>query len=483
MYNNDERERINSSLEINGHAEIEEYLSPWRQDSSRLIHSTCFRRLQGKTQLFPSSENDFFRNRLTHSIEVAQIAKDIALRINRREFIDKGITDVNEHIDADLVEFAGLAHDLGHPPFGHQGEEALDECMRNFGGFEGNAQTLRLLSKIEKLKFTGFESSCGIDSKSGKDLRVGLNLTFRTLASILKYDKEIPFSSQERQKFAEDLLFNQKEYDSNIRPVKGYYKTEAELVSRIKKAVLQGHTASGFKTIECSIMDIADDIAYSTYDLEDGLKAGFYSPLDLITTDKKILEKIAKNVSEKTKIGLNWLDIKEKLNEIFNNLFDGNIATDTSYRAAIASSYKSSRAICVNGYHRTGTSERLIGEAIRNIQYIPGTIPALSSVTLKEDALIQVEILKRFTYECQIKSPRLKIAEFRGKDIVKRVFETLSTSEGHELLPADYRELFDSCEEPKRIICDFVAGMTDNYLIEFYGRLFSENPESIFKPI
>jgi dGTPase len=126
-----------------------DYRSPFRRDYARLVHSPSFRRLQGKTQLFPGLESDFFRNRLTHSFEVAQIAKSITLFLNNsNEFLR-----TNEYvIDTDLVEFAGLAHDLGHPPFGHKGEKALNECMQDSGGFEGNAQTLRVLTRIEKKK-------------------------------------------------------------------------------------------------------------------------------------------------------------------------------------------------------------------------------------------------------------------------------------------------------------------------------------------
>ncbi|MEQ9639049.1 MAG: dNTP triphosphohydrolase [Alphaproteobacteria bacterium] len=118
----------------------EKYRSAFRRDYARLIHCPAFRRLQGKLQIFPGIESDFFRNRLTHSLEVAQIAKSIALRLNDQYSIFK-----NNEIDTDLVELAGLAHDLGHPPFGHSGEIGLDSCMSTSGGFEGNAQTFRIL--------------------------------------------------------------------------------------------------------------------------------------------------------------------------------------------------------------------------------------------------------------------------------------------------------------------------------------------------
>ena len=129
-------------------ANPEPYRTNFRRDYARIIHSPAFRRLQRKTQLFPGEESDFFRNRLTHSLEVAQIAKSIAVRLNYQIAQERG-PDAGE-IDTDLVELAGLAHDLGHPPFGHTGEYALHERMYKVGGFEGNAQTLRILSKLEK---------------------------------------------------------------------------------------------------------------------------------------------------------------------------------------------------------------------------------------------------------------------------------------------------------------------------------------------
>ena len=236
------------------------YRSSFRRDYARLLHCPAFRRLQGKTQLFPGAESDFFRNRLTHSLEVAQIAKSIALRINSlHPFFQQ------DPINLDLVETAALAHDLGHPPFGHNGERALDECMRRRGGFEGNAQTLRILARLEKKELEAEDE----EVEDSEDGRVGLNLTYRTLAAVLKYDECIP-----------------KYRGCKAALVKGYYKSERKLVERVKQHVVgtdRGRVSRGFKSVECQIMDIADDIAYSTYDLEDALKTGFVSPMSMIS--------------------------------------------------------------------------------------------------------------------------------------------------------------------------------------------------------
>jgi dGTPase len=461
-----------------------DYRTVWRQDYARLIHCPSFRRLQGKTQLFPASETDFFRNRLTHSLEVAQIAKSIALKINKAYKVE---------IDLDLVEFAALAHDLGHPPFGHQGEEALDECMVDYGGYEGNAQTLRILSKIEKKNNNGFLDENQYDN------RVGLNLCYRTLASILKYNEVIPLRKDSREQ--RRIEKNQ----SSIRPVKEIYKSEENLVKKIKKGVTGGKAfnPSIFKTIECQIMDIADDISNSTYDLEDVLKAGFFTPYDFLYATNDLIDKIRDDIAndKDVKHELEAADktlTSEAIRAVLKNIFgkvlelevpdfipETNEEMQDYFEYVNKLSYQASNEIVENGYNRVELTSGLINDFISGVEFkIDRNIPALSKVKLKLETRIQVEILKRFTYQVQILSPKLKIAEFRGKDIVKKVFEALNGPNGHELLPKDYRELYhEAKDDRKRIICDFIAGMTDKYLIEFYGRLTSERPETIFKPI
>jgi dGTPase len=256
----------------------EDYRTEWRRDYARVIHCPAFRRLQGKTQLFPGIETDFFRNRLTHSVEVAQIAKSIAIKLNATVpfFQRDGFA-----IDTDLVETAALVHDIGHPPFGHNGEKALDECMKSKGGFEGNAQTLRILAKLEKRGDRRDGASPSGILPLGLDGRVGLNLCHRTLGAALKYDAQIEYDRPQSSKLQ-----------------KGYYTCEADLVRRIKQSVVGQPDFKGFKTVECQIMDIADDIAYSTYDLEDSFKAKFLTPLSLFGPNEKLTDEVCKRVSQ-----------------------------------------------------------------------------------------------------------------------------------------------------------------------------------------
>jgi dGTPase len=458
------------------------YRTEYRRDFGRLIHSPAFRRLQGKTQLFPSTESEFFRNRLTHSLEVAQIAKGIAATLNHEypEFR-------RSPIDLDVVETAALAHDLGHPPFGHIGESALDKLMMDAGGFEGNAQTLRILTRLEKKH----DWRTPFDGR-GNDARIGLNLTHRTLAAILKYDHEIPIHEKNRAKLR--------------KLEKGYYKSEADLVARIKKSVCNATpTKSGqFQTLECQIMDIADDIAYSTYDLEDALKGEFITPLEMVSDirDTSLVKKIADQVA-KSIPRFGPAEVARVLLDIFamRELFDPAVlmrglgtkrpsakqALQITQAVAIDRSAASTK-FCSDGYQRTQLTSSLVDAFMAGVQAKWNRAePALSTVWLDEAVLAQVEVLKHYTFEKLIMSPRIKLVEFRGTDIVEKIFGSLASEDrkGFQLLPGDYRHWYEATKDKiirRRVVCDFVAGMTDRYAFEFYDRLMSSAPETFFKP-
>jgi dGTPase len=431
--------------------------------------------LQGKTQLFPNSETDFFRNRLTHSLEVAQIAKSIAIRINNTvHFFERPGFEIN----TDLVETAALVHDIGHPPFGHNGEKALDRCMHQKGGFEGNAQTLRILAKVEKREKLPGTSPIGIMTADRSDGRRGLNLCYRTLAAALKYDREIPYDRP-----------------SNDGLKKGYYSGEADLVARIKRAVTGvAKYPESFKTIECQIMDIADDIAYSTYDLEDSLKAKFLTPFAMFGASGMLMDAVLERVRKSMGPTYSRARLLKCLFRIFEDLFDLDEVPDDLETAGeeglaifIAAFASMADKLMTGGYRRSLFTSDLVGQFISGIEVDPNyEIPALSSVKLKRSVLEKVEVLKHFTYCSLIASPRLKVAEYRGLEIVRELFEVLTDrdGEGERLLPEDVLTLFGEIrnEDRDRVICDFIAGMTDRYAIEFYGRLKSERPETIFKP-
>lgn len=423
--------------------------------------------MQGKTQLFPGVESDYFRNRLTHSLEVGQIAKSIAIRLNDETL--KGKTA--DRLDADLVEFAGWCHDLGHPPFGHQGEEALDIRMRDLGGFEGNAQTLRIISRIEKRQHLAAHGS-GIDD-GGIDRRLGLNLSARSLAAILKYDAAIPLKSTDRR--------------DPKHVAKGYYHTDNETVRWIKRQVAPGYRGT-LKTIECQIMDLADDIAYSTYDMEDTFKAGFMGPLDLLAAND-LYGSVAAKVSRATDADVSAEDVAQVLLELFAELADGvesgfDFTRKNAQLASATTVYQAAARLARDGYLRSLFSSRLIRLAIEGIELeFDPERPALSKVRISGQAKRRVEVLKHFTYEATIQSNRVTVSQFRAKEILHAIFDALR--EDQRLLPDDARHLYVRVgdDEKARVICDFIAGMTDRYAVEFYGRIRSENPQTIFKPL
>lgn len=464
-------------LEKKENLNIELYRTQIRRDYARILHSGAFRRLQGKTQLFPGDELDFFRNRLTHSLEVGQISYDLAIKLNKT---NKELKSNKLVINPEICEVAGLIHDLGHPPFGHNGEKALDDCMKSAGGFEGNAQTLRILLKLEKKE----RQVHTVDNQDrhylfdqGKDCRTGLNLSARVVLSALKYDTLIKLKR-----------------DPNDRIIKGYYKTEKEQIAELKKRVLgTDKVKEGFKTIECSIMDVADDIAYSTYDLEDSFKAGFLNPFDFLTADEDMLEYISENCENKTSKDT----IRNEIAEIFGGIIFPFIEEQKKIDRRNSANYisksfnnfinpiEASNNLASDGYMRTEFTSYLVNQFMNGARVeMNKQFPQLSKVYLDEKTRLQVDILKHFTFKSIISSSRLKIAEFRGYDIVKQIFKALVDKDGFKLLPEDFQKIYKNIDESEqyRVIADFISGMTDRYALEFYCRLFSENAQSIFKP-
>jgi dGTPase len=446
----------------------ETYRHPVRRDSARVLHSPAFRRLCGKTQLFPVEESDFFRNRLTHSLEVGQIARSIAVRLNATA---PELADPDMALNCDLVELAGWCHDIGHPPFGHTGEAELDERSAYAGGFEGNAQTLRLLARLEKGELAeGSTSHCGVHA--GRDFRVGLNLTYRTLASTLKYDAMIPTARTASSEVA-----------GRPKIQKGYYTYERELVGRIRNA-LAPDTESTIRTIECSIMDVADDIAYSTYDMEDAFKGGFLQPLDLLAAPDDFLQEVAAEVQERAvSAGKSDTFDVANLREVLSKVVREIMVEAEDDPAAVA---RSSKKLAEDGRLRRRFTSHLIGSFIRAVGLKPsGAIPKLWSVDLEREAWLTIEALKVYTFKWIIMSPEMRVVAHRGRRIVGRLYEALVDPDQRSdlLLPQDVKDVWKqvSDAERPRVAIDFIAGMTDRYAVEYYGRMYSRTTSSVFK--
>jgi dGTPase len=345
----------------------------------------------------------------------------------------------------------------------------------------------------------------------GEDLRAGLNLCFRTLAGVLKYDKPIPRVSE-----GEDLL-------------KGYYASEARLVDRIKRAVLAEHYdrfRDSFAVVEMQIMDLADDIAYSTYDFEDALKAGFASPLELVmqlNSNEEIRYAVAtklfksevkrdypkENPAEEDKA--RFAEIQKRMslavfNVLKNYFHEADQSLKESDRRALNDPDPLKRAIAVsilavnlqklstriaqNGYLRALLTSDLVGKRIRAVTIeVNEQLPALSRIDIPLGVRFEIDVMKHLTYELHIKSPRLKLLEYRGKQIVSDLFGCFDDDKEGELLPNDWRDRLrgirrsdDRGEMRQRLICDYIAGMTDDYALDVYSRLKTTNPAALFRP-
>ncbi len=387
--------------------------SEFERDRARIIHSAAFRRLQGKTQVFGVYEGDFFRTRLTHSLEVAQIAKGIALNLGA---------------DTDLVEAICLAHDLGHPPFGHTGEHVLHELMRDYGGFEGNAQTFRILTRLER-KHSAYE---------------GLNLTYQTLDGVLKYKTCLDAAAIAA---------------SPNEPVKGYYAHDRKLVEMVVYATSNGYERS----FECQIMDVADDIAYSVHDLEDSLKAGLITLADFHQPPHPRVLHTVNGKLAPLGLSINEEQIRVELRALADRLEE---MTAKAGRVA-----------------RKMFTRDLIHEFASSVDW-----QSDGRIDTEPRLRVRVEVLKAFESHKVIHNPRVTTLGYKGKEVLRRLFTVLD--QGHEsigLFPEDHgedyeRAVLDGDEtRRKRMICDFLAGMTDSYAMRFYSRLFVPGEGSFYE--
>lgn len=395
--------------------------TPFEQDRDRIIYSPAFRRLQSKTQVFLSGEFDFYRTRLTHSIEVSQIGRSIVNHLNRSsEALGDGF-----HIDQDLVESVCLAHDIGHPSFGHAGEFVLNELMLDAGGFEGNAQNLRILVDL---------------FYRDKQSWAGMKPTRAFLDGMLKYKTMFGASEKKKNHFIYDFQKDILDFVSPEHEFATLFDSEKELNS--------------FKAVECRIMDWADDIAYSIHDLDDGIRAGFI-------TVKKIR---------------NWMDEKDteytgKDNEFLESLCD----------AVINDTFSSFLARLIGGFiHATTLVERenvLSGQTNRY----------RFDIAIEEESVNLCELLKMLAVGLVFHTPQVHQLEYKGGEIIRKLFlvmeEEYITKDkpGYQLLPAHYHKALREVDEVtgRRMLCDYISGMTDGFVVRTYKRLFDPDFGSI----
>ncbi len=423
----------------------QDHRKPFERDRTRVIHCPAFRRLQRKTQILGTDEGDFHRTRLTHSLEVSSIGCSLARHFTLNHH-HEALTDLMP--DEDLMSVICLLHDIGHPPFGHGGEVALNYMMREQGGFEGNAQTLRLLTKVE--------TSYGA---------FGLDLTRRALLGVLKYP--VPWS----RVVATELPVVKESFNRTIRindwlPPKGYYNCEQSEIDwllepfkahdrqRFQSLLIQPqpmqHGKAAFHTFDCSIMDIADDIAYGVHDLEDAIHLRLINRAHLDTPEfRELLAETA------------LTDNQEKL---LDCLFDNALHLR-----------KQAIGEMVN-YFITSTEVKVTDDAFEN--------PLLRyNVSLLPEAMALLGYLMQCVYRYVIDSQEARTFEYGGQTVVQRLFEAISSNPG-SLLDNKNRLLFLEAEGESaalRVVCDYIANMTDEYAYRMHERLFGFNTRTIFE--
>ena len=288
---------------------VSKYRSPFQRDRDRIIHSASFRRLKHKTQVFVNTEGDHFRTRITHSIEVAQIARSIAKYLNLNE---------------DLAETLSLAHDLGHTPFGHAGEDALDECMENHGGFDHNLQTLRIVMFLEN-KYFKFK---------------GLNLSIETLEGLLKHNGPVENID------LVDSLIGLKTFKNKIK-----FNT--------------------YPSLEAQISAISDDIAYNNHDIQDGINANLFKLEELMEIDffKSIYKKYKKKINKKNYKIATYQIIRDSIDLMIRDLLANTQKNLKELKIKSAKEVVKSDKLIVSFSNKLDNSEKEIKLFLRSKMY------------------------------------------------------------------------------------------------------------------
>ncbi|OWY07204.1 deoxyguanosinetriphosphate triphosphohydrolase [Thioclava sp. IC9] len=375
------------------------FRSPFQRDRDRIIHSSAFRRLKHKTQVFVEHEGDYYRTRLTHTIEVAQVARTIAGTLG---------------LNTDLAEAVALAHDLGHPPFGHTGEDALAELMKPYGGFDHNAQALRIVTKLEK-HYAGFD---------------GLNLTWETLEGIAKHngpaisDKGVSHSFPSR----EELPYALAEVDA---------AWDLELETNA--------------SAEAQVAAVADDVAYNHHDLHDGLRAGLFDEDDLCE-----LPVIGACFAEVDKLHPG-LDRTRRQHEALRRVF-GVMVEDVI-------------AVAENRLTSLGP------QSVDDIRQMDGPIIRFSKPLYQSLKVLKQFLFERMYRAPSVVVERKRVTEMINAlfPLFMERPELLPEEWQEEVSRA--RILGGDCTRPEskqalaRVVLDYVAGMTDRFAIQEYDRL------------
>ena len=383
--------------------------SPFARDRARVLHSSALRRLAAKTQVFVAGSGDFPRTRLTHTLEVAQLAREMGEALG---------------CDPDLVDVAGLAHDLGHPPFGHNGERELNRIAAHIGGFEGNAQTLRVLTRLEAKV---------IDPATGRS--AGLDLTRASLDASCKY----PWPRRDdTEKF-------------------GYYADDATIFHWLREGAPEGRTC-----LEEQVMDWADDVAYSVHDVEDALHAGHVT-LEMFTSATE-RENIMDIAHRKYLPQVDPAELSAALDRL------------------LAMDYW---PITYEGTHRdlAGLKEftsRLIGRFCQSAEeatraaypHSPLTRYA-ATLVVPDDTRAEVAVMKAVTVLYVMRRTGAKEAYERQRILLAELVDALLRRDGRDLDPWIAPEFHGADDDASRlrVVIDQVASLTDGSAVEWHARL------------
>ncbi len=342
------------------------YRTAYQRDRDRVIHTTAFRRLEYKTQVFIITEGDYYRTRLTHSVEVAQIGRTIARALRANE---------------DLTEAICLAHDLGHGPFGHSGEEALNRLMADHGGFDHNHQGLRIIEELEQ-RFPDFN---------------GLNLTWEVREGMLKHESE----------YDKGMAFA---YDPHLRG-----------------------------TLEAQIVNLADEIAYTTADLDDGLRSGMITPVQL-TQDSELWQLVTAELGINGKTVISDMDRHRIVRRLVGKEVTSVI--EATYQALNDNNIQS----------------------VDDVRNMPHNL-----VSHRDDFVEMHKELKRFLYKNLYSHWRVMRMANKANRLIAELFTAFI--EDTSILPFQTQSKLKD-DNLYRVVCDYVAGMTDRFTIKEYERLF-----------
>jgi len=343
-----------------------DFRNPYARDRDRIIHSGSFRKLEYKTQVFLNHEGDFFRTRLTHSIEVSQIARSITSQLGLNE---------------SLAEAIALAHDLGHTPFGHVGGDTLDECLKADGfsnGFEHNFQSFRVVTNLEK-RYQGFN---------------GLNLTFGTLEGILKHS--YPY----HKSFLPPLIHEQFNLDKH-------------------------------PSFEAMIVDRADEIAYTSHDIDDGINSGIISFEDLRTSE--LVQEILQKVRDE--------GVTEENDEMFRYRFSSHLINHLVYS--------------------------LLDYSAPRLKEVDNVTP----IGMDKELETKLKKLKKLLFSKMYQHKSIVRKMYAGKQAIIGLYKGLMEEE--KMLPSFYYEQLES-RKKHRVVADYIASMSDRYALKFYNEMYGK---------